>query len=363
MHKRVIVAMSGGVDSSLSAAILKKMRFEVIGITMQIWPADREADEIKRFGGCCGIAAVEDAKRVAGELGITHYVVNFKSLFAQEVIADFCREYSRGRTPNPCIRCNQYIKFEALLNKAKELDADYIATGHYARIEMDGNGKFLLKKGVDTQKDQSYFLYVMRQEQLKSTLMPLGNFTKVQTRQMAKELKLPVAERPESQEICFVGAEDYGIFLKEYLGIEPRAGPIVNNKDEILGEHKGIIFYTIGQRKRLGIGGREKPLYVIAINPEKNTVVVGEEEKLYADKLEAEDVNWILFKGLEEPIEVNAKIRYRAEESKASVKPLGNNIVSVEFKQPQRAITPGQAVVFYDQDKVIGGGTIKTVYS
>ncbi len=353
---RVVVAMSGGVDSSVTAALLKEEGYEVVGITMQIWPKGG----VERFGGCCGLEAIEDAKRVANRLDIPHYVLNFREAFQEKVITNFCEEYQKGRTPNPCIRCNQYIKFDALLKKAKKLGADYIATGHYARIEYDQDEKrYLLKKGIDRKKDQSYVLYVMSQQQLKHTLMPLGNFTKEKVRQIARKLDLPVASRPESQEICFIPDDDYPKFLQKYLPEAARPGPIVNKEGEVIGKHQGIIFYTIGQRRGIGIAAKE-PLYVVAIDKENNTVVVGRREDGYSDELVAKNINFI---GIEKPnrsIRAEVKVRYLHKPVWATVIPLKKREVKVKFDKPQWAITPGQAVVFYDKDTVLGGGTIST---
>ena len=358
---KVVVAMSGGVDSSVAAAILKEEGYQVIGVTMQIWPSDELADEGDRFGGCCGLGAIEDAKRVAYKLGIPHYVMNFRDIFAQKVIANFCREYSLGRTPNPCIRCNQYIKFDALLERAKGLGADFVATGHYARIEKDkASGRYLLKKGIDRRKDQSYVLYPLTQEQLGHTLLPIGNFTKVRVREIARELELPVAAKPESQEICFVPDNDYHRFLKEYIPLAEKPGPILNKQGNILGEHQGIIFYTIGQRKGLGISARE-PLYVVAIDRERNAIIVGTKKEVYGSELIASELNWIAMEEPKRPMRVKAKIRYLHQEAEAMVTPSGENRVQVRFEEPQMAITPGQAVVFYDGNIVVGGGTIEQV--
>jgi tRNA-specific 2-thiouridylase len=355
---KVVVAMSGGVDSSVAAALLKEEGYQVIGVTMQIWPSDKQPYK-GRFGGCCGLGEVEDAKRVAYKLGIPHYVMNFRDIFAQKVIGDFCREYSQGRTPNPCIRCNQYIKFDALLERARGLSADFIATGHYARIEREGDkGIYLLQKGADQNKDQSYVLYPITQEQLGHTLLPLGNLTKDSVRKIARELGLPVAAKPESQEICFIPDDDYPEFLKDYIPQATKPGPILNERGNILGRHQGILFYTIGQRKGLGISARE-PLYVIAIEPERNAIVVGNKRDAYGNELIASGLNWITITRLKQPITVNAKIRYRHQEAEATITPLDKDRVYVKFKEPQMALTPGQAIVFYDGDMVIGGGTIE----
>ena len=350
--KRVVIAMSGGVDSSVTAALLKDRGFEVIGITMQIWERSQDRN------GCCGIGSVEDAKKVAYKLGIPHYVLNFRDIFKEKVIANFCEEYKDGRTPNPCIRCNQYIKFDALLKKARQIGADYIATGHYARIEFENKRKrYLLKKGIDFRKDQSYVLYVMNQEQLQHTLMPLGKFTKTQIRKIAKEKNLPVANKPESQEICFIPDNCYGEFLKEYIPEGIRPGNIINKEGKVIGEHRGITFYTIGQRKGIGIAAKE-PLYVTSINQENNTLVVGEKKDLFSDELIADNLNFVYMDKLETPIKVEAKVRYLHPAAQAVVTSEGDGRAKVKFDQPQQAITPGQAAVFYNGDIVVGGGTI-----
>ena len=356
---KVVVAMSGGVDSSVAAAILKEEGYQVIGVTMQIWPSDKQAYEVDRFGGCCRLDAVEDAKRVAYKLGIPHYVMNFRDIFAQKVIADFCREYSLGRTPNPCIRCNQHIKFDALLERAKGLGADFVATGHHARIERgEASGRYLLKKGVDRRKDQSYVLYALTQEQLKYTLLPIGNFTKERVREIARELEMPVAAKPESQEICFIPDDDYPKFLKEHVPQAVKPGPILDRQGDTLGEHRGILFYTIGQRKGLGISAKE-PLYVTAIIHQRNAIVVSGKEEVYGIELIASGLNWISLTKLKQPITAKAKIRYLHNEGEAEITPIEEDKVRVRFKKPQMAITPGQAIVFYHGDIVIGGGTIE----
>ncbi|MFQ6067342.1 MAG: tRNA 2-thiouridine(34) synthase MnmA [bacterium] len=358
MRKRVVVAMSGGVDSSTAALLLKEEGYEVIGITMQIWPSDRIATEADKLGGCCSLGAVEDARRVARKLDIPYYVMNFRKVFAEKVIANFCEEYQRGRTPNPCIRCNQYLKFTALLERAKKLDACFIATGHYARIEFDpARRRYLLKKGVDSKKDQSYVLYTMTQFQLKHTLMPLGNLTKERVRRMAREGTLPVAEKSESQEICFIPDDDYGEFLRESLPKATKPGPILDREGKVLGKHQGILFYTIGQRKGLGMATGE-PLYVVSICRKKNAIVVGKDSDVYADELVATRINYVDREKLTEPAKLKAKIRYSAREAEATVTPSDKDGAWVKFKKPQRAITPGQAVVFYDRDILVGGGTI-----
>ena len=348
---KVVVAMSGGVDSSVAAALLKEQGYEVIGITMQLQPSDS-------FGGC-GLDAIVSAKKVAHKLVIPHHVVDFRDVFARDVIADFCHEYSLGRTPNPCIRCNRYIKFCALLKQAQDLGAEMVATGHYARIGK-GNGRYLLRKAVDLKKDQTYVLCMLIQEQLDHSLFPVGGLTKEEVRQTAERLGLPIPGKAESQEICFIPDNNYPGFLKDYARITPQPGPIINRQGKVIGEHRGIIYYTIGQRKGLGIASRE-PLYVTAINPEENTITVGGKSEVYATRLVASDLNWISIEKFDSTINAKARIRYLHREADATVTPTGTDEVVVEFKEPQMAITPGQAVVFYDGDTVAGGGTIARV--
>jgi len=347
---KVVVAMSGGVDSSVATALLKQAGHQVTGVTMQICPPPK-----------CGITATEDAKKVADKLGIPHQVMDFSDIFAQKVIAEFCEEYSQGRTPNPCIRCNQYIKFGILRERARELGADFIATGHHARrVKDEAKGLYLLQRGADQDKDQSYFLYALTQEQLRYTLFPIGNLTKEKIREIAREMELPVATRPESQEICFIPEGDYANFLKDYIPRAAEPGPILDEQGNRLGSHRGIMSYTIGQRKGLGISSKE-PLYVIAIEPERNAIVVGSKDRVFGDELIAAKLNWIAIAKPASPITVKARIRYRHRETEATVKPLDESRVRVKFKEPQMAITPGQAIVFYDGDIVLGGGTIDSV--
>jgi len=362
MKKKVMVAMSGGVDSSTAAGILCEHGYEVTGVTMQIWPAGQDGGETDNDTGCCSLPAMRDAREVAEKLGITHYVFDFRDVFSERVIENFCNEYRVGRTPNPCIRCNQYVKFDTFLELAKSLGMDFIATGHYARIKFDsGMKRYLLKKGVDSGKDQSYVLYTMTQDQLAHTLMPLGGFTKSQIREKARELQLPVADRPESQEICFIPDNDYRKYLRDHVPEAIRPGCILNLAGEHLGEHEGVAFYTIGQRKGLGLAAA-RPYYIVSLNPERNEVTVGFEEDLRASAFVAADMNFIAIEKLAGPLSAGAKIRYNAAPAAATISPLGNDQVKVEFEQPQKAITPGQAVVFYDGDLVIGGGTIERVF-
>lgn len=346
MSTKVVVAMSGGVDSSVAAALLKKQGYAVIGITMQVWPSK------KSFGGCCSLETVNDAKKVADTLGIPHYVLNFRDVFKRDVIDNFVEEYKQGRTPNPCIRCNQYIKFDHLHRKALELGAEFVATGHYARIK---NGKLL--KGKDSKKDQAYVLYMMNQESLGRTLFPLGDLTKEEVRKMAKDFGLPVAEKEESQEICFIEDDDYGRFLKEVYPEAVRPGPILDRDGNIAGMHGGIAFYTLGQRRGIG-AHRGLPKYVVQIDRERNAIVIGDREDTLGKELVADQVTYVSGVAPTSPLEIKAKIRYNSPEAEAVLKAQDQDKAQVIFKKPQRAITPGQSVVFYKGDEVIGGGII-----
>jgi tRNA-specific 2-thiouridylase len=308
---------------------------------------------------CCGRGAIEDANRVAAKLAINHYLLDLKKPFEELVIADFIEEYRQGRTPNPCIRCNQFIKFDILMERASKLDADFLATGHHARIEADrGTGRFLLKKGKDREKDQSYFLYTMTQDQLSKTLFPIGNLTKIEVRAKAEKLGLPVAQRPESQEICFIPDNNYVRFLKDRIPGAFQAGSILDEAGQVLGEHNGIIHFTVGQRRGMGIAAPH-PLYVLDINPQNNRIVVGPNERLYKRHLRASSLNWISKAEVTGPLSVKARIRYKHREEKAELIILDSGQARVKFDKPQRAITPGQAVVFYDGDVVFGGGIIE----
>jgi len=357
-QKKVVVAMSGGVDSSVAAALLKEQGYEVIGVTMNLYSLPKEVCRFENLKSCCGRQAQEDANRVAVALGISHYVVDFRREFEQTVIEDFSREYRRGRTPNPCIRCNQFIKFDLLLERANKLGADHIATGHYALVEWDPTAsRYLLKKGKDKDKDQSYFLYTLTQKQLAQTIFPVGGLTKKDVRTIAAKYTLPVADKEESQEICFVPDKDYAKLLKDRIPEAFRRGPILDLEDRVLGLHDGIIHFTVGQRKGMGIAARH-PLYVLAIDADKNAIVVGKNEDLYRSRLEASGVNFISIEKLDEPKPVQAKIRYKHAEARATIFPSGAAGIRVEFEKPQRAVTPGQAVVFYAGDTVVGGGII-----
>lgn len=357
-QKKVVVAMSGGVDSSVAAALLKEQGFEVIGVTMKLFSLPKDYCRSENLRSCCGWKATEDAHSVAIHLGISHYVVDFRGRFDKSVIKNFCGEYSKGRTPNPCIRCNQYIKFDFLMKKLKAFEADYLATGHHARVEYDTRSeRYLLKKGKDRKKDQSYFLYPLSQKQLSRTLMPIGNFRKEEVREKAQKLGLSVAQRHESQEICFIPDNDYVRFLRQIIPSAFRPGPIVDLENRVLGKHKGIVHFTVGQRKGMGIAASQ-PLYVLSMLSDKNTIVVGPSDQLYEKTLLASQVNLISKAKIAKPLNVKAKIRYKHREAKALLTPLDTDQILVEFEKPQRAITPGQAVVFYDRNVVVGGGII-----
>jgi tRNA-specific 2-thiouridylase len=351
---RVIVGMSGGVDSSVTAALLKQAGHDVIGVTLNVWPDLPNMPDVQREDACCALGAVEDARRVADALDIPYYVLNFREVFEDRVIKDFVNTYASGRTPNPCIRCNQFIKFDALLVKARQLGAQYVATGHYARIEHAAPNR--LRKAADPSKDQSYVLYVMSQDRLAAAMMPLGEFSKSETRQLAAKLGLSVANKPESQDICFVPFKRYSEFIELYAPEVLQPGPIVNRDGAVLGEHRGIALHTVGQRRGLGVAAGQ-PLFVTSLDPATNTVVVGGADELLQSQCTLEDVNWIAGDVPAEPTRVMGKARYRSPEVACTVQRDSSGL-RVEFDQPQRAITPGQALVLYDGEYVLGGGTI-----
>ena len=374
--EKVVVGMSGGVDSSVAAYLLKRQGYDVIGVTMQIWQ-DEDVCSIEESGGCCGLSAVEDARRVAYALEIPYYVMNFKNEFKENVIDYFVDEYLQARTPNPCIACNRYVKWESLLKRSLDIGAAYIATGHYASIIQLPNGRYTVKQSVTQAKDQTYALYNLTQYQLAHTLMPVGEFTKDEIRAMAIELNLPVAHKPDSQEICFVPDKDYAGFITNYLkeketlndtlkaypledkieykGLTP--GNFVNTAGEVIGAHKGLIHYTIGQRKGLNLS-MGQPVFVKELRPDTNEVVIGLSNEVFTDRLYAKQLNFMAIEGLESEMVVNAKIRYSHKGARCTIKKSGVDEVLCIFDEPQRAITPGQAVVFYHEDYVIGGGTI-----
>lgn len=348
--------MSGGVDSSVAAWLLKEQGYEVIGITMQIWQ-DEEEERLEENGGCCGLRAVEDARRTAQLLGIPHYVMNFKADFKRFVMDYFAAEYLAGRTPNPCIACNRYVKWEALLKRSLEIGADYIATGHYARIKHLENGRFCLTRSVTAAKDQTYALYSLTQEQLSHTLMPVGAYSKDEIRRIAEQIGLSVADKPDSQEICFIPDQDYAGYIERATGVPSKEGNFVQADGTILGRHKGIIHYTIGQRRGLGLPmGRR--VVVTEIRPETNEVVIGEQEDVWTDRLLANRLNWMAVPYLTEERKAVAKIRYNHAGTPCTLRIISPDQAEVRFHEPVRAVTPGQAVVFYDDDCVLGGGTI-----
>ena len=354
--KKVVVGMSGGVDSSVAAYLLKQQGYDVVGVTMQIWQ-DESHEEIENKGGCCGLSAVDDARRVAAMLDIPYYVMNFKSEFKRDVIDYFVREYLAGRTPNPCIACNRYVKWESLLTRSIQIGADYIATGHYARICELPNGRYAIRNSVTAKKDQTYALYNLTQEQLKRTLMPIGDYTKEQVRKIAEDIGLMVAGKPDSMEICFVPDNDYASFIEKETGVTSVPGDFVDVDGNVIGKHKGVIHYTVGQRKGLGIA-LGKPAFVVAIRPEQNQVVIGEDRDVYTEKLYANNLNFMSVGNITEPVHVKAKIRYSHEGAYCTVRKIDSDTIECIFDQPVRAVTPGQAVVLYDGEYVLGGGTI-----
>ncbi len=351
---RVVVAMSGGVDSSVAAALLKDKGYEVIGITMCFnLPVTG-----RKKPGCCSISSIDDAHRVANKLGIKHYVLNMQKSLERYVIKDFCAQYISGMTPNPCILCNQHLKFGELLRRALALDARFLATGHYARILKTGN-TFWLGKAKDLNKDQSYFLYRLNQAQLKHIIFPIGKYSKDEVRKLARVFSLPVADKIASQEVCFIPEDNYRGFLKMRLQKEIKPGEVVDQEGNLAGEHRGIAYYTVGQREGLGIA-KGYPAYVTKIDYKKNRITIGRREDVLSSEFLIKDL-YYAYKPIKKKVALKVKIRYNHKERKAELIPALNNKIRVKFKEPQFAVTPGQAAVFYNRNKVIGGGVIDKV--
>ena len=348
--KTVVIGMSGGVDSSIAAYLLREQGYRVIGVTMQIWQDKKES--------CSGLQAVEDAKMVADKLGIPHYVLDFREEFKARVMDYFVEEYLQGRTPNPCNVCNRYIKWEALLDRCREFGADFVATGHYAQIKQLPNGRYVIKNSVTSLKDQTYALYNLTQEQLSRTLMPVGAYTKDQIRAIAERLELPIANKKDSQDICFIPDGDYSAFLeREAADRLPGKGKFVNKEGKVLGEHKGVTHYTIGQRRGLQIAAGHR-IFVTNLCPEQNEVVLGEHEELFSTELYCDKCNWMAVEDIKAPYRCMGKIRYAHKGTPCVVEPANDGRMKVTFDEPVRAITPGQSVVFYEEDYVLGGGSI-----
>ena len=354
--EKVMVAMSGGVDSSVAAYLVKETGYETMGVTMRLFDNKMVNDMESK---CCSLDDVLDASSVSEKIGIKHYVFNFADDFEKEVIRRFCDAYEMGRTPNPCIDCNRYIKFKRLFRRAAELEQDYVATGHYVRTEFDeASGRYIMRKAKDLTKDQSYVLYSLTQEQLAHTLFPLGNMTKIETREIAESQGFITAKKKESQDICFVPNGDYAEFIERYTGKKYPCGDFVDAEGNVLGKHQGIIKYTIGQRKGLCLALKQ-PMYVCKKDLEKNRVILGLNGDLFTKELTVSNLNFISCEKTEKDMRVSAKVRYSQKESPATIIPIAEDRVKVIFDEPQRAVTSGQAAVFYDGDIVLGGGTIE----
>ena len=352
MADKALIAMSGGVDSSVAALLMTRAGYECLGVTMKLWAGETAGDKT-----CCTADDAMDARSVAMRLGIPFYVFNMAGEFDRQVIGRFVRAYEEGLTPNPCVDCNRYMKFSRLLEKGRTLGCDVIATGHYARVERDAGGRWLLKKAVHGEKDQSYVLYMLTQDQLAHVRFPLGSLAKDQVRALAEENGFLNARKRDSQDICFVPDGDYAAFIRGYTGRDYPAGDFVDESGKVLGRHEGIIAYTIGQRRGLGVSGGRR-LYVARKSLRDNTVTLTDNDRLFSRRLTARDINLIAFERLDGPIRCRARIRYKHAEQPATVIQTGPDELTVEFDEPQRAIAPGQAVVLYDGDTVLGGGTI-----
>lgn len=351
---RVVVGMSGGVDNSVAAALLVEAGYDVVGVTMRLWTEERP-EELQGHQQCCSVEDTDDARRVAGQLGIRHYVMNFEERFRETVVDDFIAQYAAGRTPNPCVRCNEHIKYRALLDRLPAFDAEYIATGHYARVREGGGGRFELLRAVDGAKDQSYVLYMLQQEQLARLKLPVGELTKDEVRAEARRLGLDTAAKPDSFEICFVPGNDYRAFMEQHATLAP--GELRTPEGEVIGEHRGVAAYTIGQRKGLGIAVGEAR-YVTDIDPARNIVTIGPEEDLFADTVEFAEARWTAGEPPAPGTALQAKARYKAEPAAATLTEIEGDSGLVRFERRQRALTPGQTLALYDGEQLLGGGTI-----